>query len=54
MALLELSGDSDPNMANLLKRYEGTHICIRALTCDVSSRPDVVCAVGALEDLPKV
>ncbi|GES63924.1 hypothetical protein ATETN484_0010000300 [Aspergillus terreus] len=54
VALLGRSGDSNPNVANLLKRYEGTDICIRALACDVSSRPDIVRAVEALADLPKV
>ena len=54
VALLGRSCDSNPNITNLLKRYEGTDICIRALACDVSSRPDMVRAVKALADHPKV
>nr|POF16687.1 highly reducing polyketide synthase azab [Quercus suber] len=54
VVLLGRSGGSNPNVAKLLKQYEGTDVCIRALACDVSSRPDMVRTVEALKDLPKV
>lgn len=54
IVLLGRSGASNPNVANLLKRYEGTDVCIRALACDVGSRPDMIRTVEALSDLPKV
>ncbi|XPT04817.1 hypothetical protein M3J09_013889 [Ascochyta lentis] len=54
VALLGRSGASNPNVVKLLKRYEGTDVCIRAFACNVSSRSDLVRAVEALADLPKV
>ena len=54
LVLLGRSGASSAKVIELLKRYEGTHVCVRALACDVSSRSDMIRTVEALRDLPKV
>ena len=54
LVLLGRSGASSAKVIELLKRYEGTHVCVRALACDVSSRSDMNRTVEALRDLPKV
>ncbi|KAL8999566.1 MAG: hypothetical protein Q9169_001655 [Polycauliona sp. 2 TL-2023] len=54
LVLLGRSGASSTKVIELLKRYEGTEFCIRALACDVSSRSDMLHTVEVLKDLPKV
>ena len=54
VVLLGRSGSSNPNVAELLKRFEGTDVCLRAVACDVSSRVDLVRTFEAIMDLPRV
>ncbi|KAL8673560.1 MAG: hypothetical protein Q9168_002014 [Polycauliona sp. 1 TL-2023] len=54
LVLLGRSGASSPRVKELLQRYDGTDVCLRALACDVSSRSDIILTVAALRDLPKV
>ncbi len=52
--LLGRSKTPSAKVIELLKRYEGTDVCVRALACDVSSRTDLMCTAEALRGLPKV
>ncbi|KAH7318044.1 putative polyketide synthase [Stachybotrys elegans] len=54
IVLLGRSGATNPKVAELLSRYEGTDICIRALACDVGSRPDLAKAIDSIQDMPPV
>ncbi|KAL9030209.1 MAG: hypothetical protein Q9196_001643 [Gyalolechia fulgens] len=54
LVLLGRSGASSAKVIQLLKRYEGTQVRVRALACDVSSRSDMIRTVEALRDLPRV
>ena len=54
LVLLGRSGASNPNVIQLLKRYEDTNIRIRAIACDISSRYDMIHAVETVKDLPRV
>lgn len=54
LVLLGRSGARSTKVMELLKRYEGTDVCIRAIACDVGSRTDLVRITEALEDLPAV
>lgn len=54
LILLGRSGVSNSKVIQLLKRYEGTNIRIRAIACDVSSRYDMINAVEAVKDIPQV
>ena len=52
--LLGRSGANRTEVAELLKRYEGSGVCLRAVTCDVGSQAELAQALKAIEDLPKV
>ena len=54
LVLLGRSKTPSAKVIELLKRYEGTDVCVRALACDVSSRTDLMRTAEALRDLPKV
>lgn len=54
LVLLGRSRTLSAMVIKLLKRYEGTNICIRALPCDVGSRADLARTMEGLGDLPKV
>ncbi|KAL9587952.1 MAG: hypothetical protein Q9203_003236, partial [Teloschistes exilis] len=54
LVLLGRSGASRAHVIELLKRYDGTDIYVRALACDISSRSDMIRTVEALRDLPRV
>lgn len=52
--MLGRSALSNPRVKAILKNAEGTGVCVRAVRCDVGSRDDVMRAVEALSDLPRV
>lgn len=54
VVLLGRSGASHPEVAKLLKRYEGSKNRLRAVVCDVGSRADLSHALETLQELPKV
>ena len=54
VVLLGRSGASHPEVARLLKLYEKTELCLRAVACDVSSRRELSLAIEAIQDLPPV
>lgn len=54
LVLLGRSSPPSAKVMRLLKRYEGTDVCIRAIACDVASRRDLIRTVNALKDLPAV
>ncbi|KAK8124138.1 hypothetical protein PG999_004056 [Apiospora kogelbergensis] len=54
IVMLGRSGPSRPDVAALLRTFEGTDICMRAITCDVGSHTDMVRAAESLGGLPKV
>ena len=53
LVLEERSSTPSANVAELLERYKGTDVCVRALACDVGSRTDVMRTVEGSRDLPK-
>lgn len=54
LVLLGRSSTPSAKVMELLERYEGTDVCIRATACDVGSRPDLVRTAEALKGLPRV
>ncbi|KAK8109398.1 hypothetical protein PG999_007535 [Apiospora kogelbergensis] len=52
--LLGRSGSSSPKVAELLKKYEGTDVCMRALASDVGSRDSLLDVKEQIRDLPPV
>lgn len=52
--MLGRSALSNARVKAILKNYEGTGICVKAIPCDVGSREDVKRASEALKDLPRV
>ena len=54
VVLLGRSSTPRAKVIELLKRYEGTDVCVRALPCDVGSRTDLIRTIEALSDLPQV
>lgn len=54
LVLLGRSSTPRAKVIELLKRYEGTDVCVRALSCDVASRTDLIRTIEALSDLPQV
>ncbi|KAL9594233.1 MAG: hypothetical protein Q9179_005489 [Wetmoreana sp. 5 TL-2023] len=54
LVLLGRSSIISAKVMELLKRYEDTDVCIRAISCDVGSRTDLIRSVEALKDLPRV
>ncbi|KAH7022074.1 putative polyketide synthase, partial [Ilyonectria destructans] len=54
VVLLGRSGSTLPGTAQLLERYMGTNVSLRAIACDVSSKSDVQRAIRTIQDLPKV
>ena len=54
LVLLGRSSTPSAKVIELLKRYEGTDVCVRALSCDVGSRTDLIRTIEALNDLPQV
>ncbi|KAK2795949.1 Type I Iterative PKS [Onygenales sp. PD_10] len=54
VVLLGRSGSSRPRVRELLEKYEGTEVQIRAIACDVSSRTETVNALTSIQDLPPV
>lgn len=54
VVLLGRSSTRSAKVMELLNRYEGTDVCIRAIACDVGSRTDLVRTAEVLKDLPTV
>ncbi|RFU29315.1 hypothetical protein B7463_g7051, partial [Scytalidium lignicola] len=54
VVLLGRSGSSRPEVRKLLEEYEGTNVHMRAITCDVGSRTELVSALQSIQDLPPV
>ncbi|KAK8137622.1 Compactin diketide synthase [Apiospora sp. TS-2023a] len=54
IVLLGRSGPSSPKVAELLTRYEGTDVCMRAIACDVGSHNGLTRAKEAIENMPRV
>ena len=54
VVLLGRSEGPSPKVTELLKRYDGSDVCIRAFTCHVSSRDELVRTAKAMKDLPQV
>ncbi|KAL8922238.1 MAG: hypothetical protein Q9208_005317 [Pyrenodesmia sp. 3 TL-2023] len=54
LVLLGRSSTCSAKVMELLKRYEGTDVCIRAIACDVGSRTDLVHTAEGMKDLPAV
>ncbi|KAK2773270.1 putative PKS/NRPS-like protein biosynthetic cluster [Emmonsiellopsis sp. PD_33] len=52
--LLGRSGPARPRVRELLGKYEGTEVQLRAIACDVGSRAQLVDALGSIQDLPPV
>ncbi|KAK8005776.1 hypothetical protein PG990_011813 [Apiospora arundinis] len=52
--LLGRSGSSTPKMAELLKKYEGTNVCMRAIACDVGYRGSLLQVKEEIKDMPPV
>ncbi|KAK8023284.1 Compactin diketide synthase mokB [Apiospora marii] len=54
VVLLGRSGSSSPKVAELLARYEGTDVCMRAIACDVGSRESLDQAREEMKGMPPV
>lgn len=54
VVLLGRSKTPSAKVTELLKRYEGSDVCVRAVACDVSSRIDLMRTAEALKGLPQV
>ncbi|KAK8023590.1 Highly reducing polyketide synthase ACRTS2 [Apiospora rasikravindrae] len=54
IVILGRSGSSNPKVAELLSKYEGTGVCMRAIACDVGFRDSLLRMKEELEDLPPV
>ncbi|KAI0406425.1 polyketide synthase [Xylaria palmicola] len=54
VVMLGRSALSNPKVKAILKQYEGSNVCVRALPCNVGSRNDLERAVEAIKDLPRV
>ncbi|KAI1147950.1 putative polyketide synthase [Nemania diffusa] len=54
IVVLGRSGASGPEVQKLMKKYEGTDVCVRAIACDVGSRTALVNTLESIKDLPPV
>ncbi|KAF2136192.1 uncharacterized protein K452DRAFT_302958 [Aplosporella prunicola CBS 121167] len=54
VVVLGRSGPSGPDVQKLLKKYEGTDFCVRAIACNVGSRTELTNALESIKDLPPV
>lgn len=54
VVLLGRSGSSNPEVAALLKQYQGTEYHLRAVACDVGNREDLARALQSVHDLPRI
>ncbi|KIM94801.1 hypothetical protein OIDMADRAFT_172503 [Oidiodendron maius Zn] len=54
VVLLGRSGSSRPEVRKLLEQYDGTDVRMRAVSCNVGSRPELVHALQSIQDLPQV
>ncbi|KAG9230575.1 putative polyketide synthase [Amylocarpus encephaloides] len=54
VVVLGRSGASGPEVQKLLKKYDGTEVCVVALACDVGSRTEVVDILKSINHLPPV
>ncbi|KAM0716204.1 hypothetical protein Q7P37_007649 [Cladosporium fusiforme] len=54
VVLLGRSGSSNAQVAELVKHHEGTDFQLRAIACDVASKPQLESALRNIQDLPKV
>ncbi|KAK2800138.1 Type I Iterative PKS [Emmonsiellopsis sp. PD_5] len=52
--LLGRSGSSRPRVRELVEKYDGTEVKLRAIACDVGSRTQFVDALTSIQDLPPV
>lgn len=52
--LIGRSSTHSAKVIELLKRYEGTDVCVRAIACDVGSHTDLIRTAETLRGLPKV
>ncbi|CAI6339136.1 unnamed protein product [Periconia digitata] len=52
--MLGRSAMTNSRVKAIVKQYEGTDICVKALPCDVGTRSDILRAREALQSLPKV
>ncbi|KAG6006385.1 Type I Iterative PKS [Claviceps maximensis] len=54
IVILGRSGDSGPEVKQLLEKYQGTDVVVRAFACDVGSRDQFATVVKSIQDLPPV
>ncbi|KAL9617355.1 MAG: hypothetical protein Q9160_007843 [Pyrenula sp. 1 TL-2023] len=54
VVVLGRSGASGLEVTKLLKRYQGTDVCVRAFSCDVGSRMELASVLESMKDLPPV
>ncbi|KAH8201465.1 hypothetical protein TruAng_004389 [Truncatella angustata] len=54
VVILGCSASTNPKVQEILKQYEGTDVCVRAIPCDAGSRTDMIRASQAISDLPRV
>ncbi|KAI4591597.1 Type I Iterative PKS [Pestalotiopsis sp. 9143b] len=54
VVVLGRSGASGPDVQKLLAKYEDTHVCVRAIACDVGSKEQLSQALNSIRDLPPV
>nr|UPN67571.1 hypothetical protein [Pestalotiopsis sp.] len=54
VVVLGRSGASGPDVQKLLAKYEDTHVCVRAIACDVGSKEQLSQALDSIRDLPPV
>lgn len=54
VVILGRSASTNLKVQEILKRYEGTDVCVRAIPCDAGSHTDMIRASQAIRDLPRV
>ena len=54
IVLLSRSGASSSGAKQILEKYDGTEVTIRAICCDIGSQDALANALGAIKDLPPV
>lgn len=54
IVVLGRSGGSRPEVQELLEKYDGSDVSVRALACDVGSRDELVQVLESIQDMPPV